>query len=80
MKKSVRFLNLLIGCAAVATLAPAKNAQSAEPELQFRPAQKWSISESNNICSINTTFNNGFAMRFLGNEKWARAMDIDFKQ
>ncbi|MBL4803801.1 MAG: hypothetical protein JKY71_02960 [Alphaproteobacteria bacterium] len=80
MKKSIRFLHMFLGCASVALLASGAAAQNVEPELQFRPAEKWSISSTDNLCTIKATFNNGFGVRLLGNEKWARALDVDFRQ
>ncbi len=80
MKKSARILHVLIGCASAALLSSPASAQTVEPELQFYPATKWGVSASDKLCTINTSFNNGFGFRVVGNEKWVRALDIDFKQ
>ncbi len=81
MKKSVRVLRVLLGCASAAVMSTsAVAAQPTEPELQFHPAEKWSVTATEQLCTIKATFNNGFTMRLLGNEKWVRALDVDFRQ
>ena len=80
MKKSVRVLNFLLATAPVALVAAPFSADAAEPELQFYPSEKWSVSATDSLCTVKATFNNGFTVRLLGNEKWVRALDIDFKQ
>lgn len=81
MKKSVRVLSVLLGCASVAAISTnALAAQPTEPELQFYPAEKWNVTATEQLCTIKATFNNGFTVRLLGNERWVRALDVDFRQ
>jgi hypothetical protein len=81
MKKSVRVLSVLLGCASIAAISTnALAAQPTEPELQFYPAEKWSVNATDQLCTIKATFNNGFTVRLLGNERWVRALDVDFRQ
>ena len=79
---SSSFKNIILTGAAIFAFNSTAYAQdaTAEPELYFHPSAAWEVSKSDVMCSIGTTFNNGYIMRFSGDEMWVDSMDINFKQ
>lgn len=65
---------------AVLSLPLSASAQSREPELSFYPAKGWAAGKEGGACSIASSFNNGFDMRFGGTEGRLKSVDIDFHQ
>ena len=71
---------ILTGAALVAMSSGAQAQDAGEPELYFYPAAAWEVSKNEAMCSIGTTFNNGYIMRLSGDELWVDSMDVNFKQ
>lgn len=65
---------------AALSLPLSASAQSREPELSFYPAKGWAAGKEGGACSIASSYNNGFDMRFGGAEGRLKSVDIDFHQ
>lgn len=79
---SSSFKNIILASATLFAMSGPAYAQNTadEPELYFHPSAAWEVSKKDVMCSIGTTFNNGYIMRFSGDELWVDSMDINFKQ
>lgn len=63
------------------------SAHAKDPELYFYPAKKWQITKNSAsasdkppVCTIASTFNNGFLLQFAGTADGFANLNIDFKQ
>ncbi|MCB1720156.1 MAG: hypothetical protein KDI11_00170 [Alphaproteobacteria bacterium] len=85
MKRTAGYSSRLMFASALilgALSAPSLAAQNPSgPELYFYPAKGWSVEKSEaQMCSIASQFNNGFTIRFEGDQKWVQGMQINFAQ
>ncbi|MCB1579554.1 MAG: hypothetical protein H6859_07655 [Rhodospirillales bacterium] len=85
MKRTAGYSSHLMFTSALilgALSAPSLAAQNPSgPELYFYPAKGWSVAKSEaQMCSIASQFNNGFTIRFEGDQKWVQGMQINFAQ
>ncbi|MCB9982810.1 MAG: hypothetical protein H6861_03915 [Rhodospirillales bacterium] len=84
MKRTASSCRLLLASTLLmgAFSTPSWAAQSPdEPGVYFYPAKGWSVQKDDaQMCSIASQFNNGFTMRFDGDQKWVQGLQINFAQ
>jgi hypothetical protein len=73
------FLALALTSAAFFSPALAQAADIA-PELSFHSTKEWVMQQEGKNCSLQTTFNNGFILRFDGGPSWVDTLAVDFVQ
>lgn len=73
------FLALALTSAAFFSPALVYAADTA-PELSFHSTKEWVMQQEGKNCSLQTTFNNGFILRFDGGPSWVDTLAVDFVQ
>lgn len=76
-----RFYRLLLSGLALSSFGVTPALAQTAPA--FTPAGPWSVQASDSVtdqCSLQTEFNNGFIMQFVGASDWVQAIHVNFRQ